>query len=337
MKIIETMPGEAAFRLFEALPRQLYPANSLRLKQTDNIADHEFLYKCFVLVQNDLPKARVALYTNPHLLYENRKTACIGCYESVDEKEIYLPLINHASAATKQTGSQFIIGPMNGSTWNNYRFSIHADSPPFLSEPVHLDCYNDHFQQAGFHSIASYFSGFTKNLEFDHPDILKREKELQEEGITFRNIDLKKFDEELERIHEFNALAFKTNFLYTPINLNSFKQKYIETKKIIDPDFVILAEDKTGELIGYFFCFQDHLNNSEKSLVIKTIARHPAKKWKGLGHAIANRIYKRAVQAGFRSVIHAFLHDEGTSTAISKNFSGAVYKKYRLYGKKLEP
>lgn len=334
MKIIETMPGEWNFHLFENLPQQLYPADSLRLKQTDSITDHEFLHKCFVVVQDDLPRARIALYNNPHLLYKGMKTACIGCYESVDVEDTYLPLISHVVTQAGNIGTQFIIGPMNGSTWNNYRFSMNQDNP-FLSEPAHFSYYNDHFQRAGFHSVARYFSSFTRNLEVDQPDILRREQELESAGVAFRNIDLEKFEAELKKIHEFNTLAFKTNFLYTPITSDTFIKKYKEIKKIIDPEFVILAEDKAKNLIGYFFCFQDFLNRSEKSLVIKTIARHPDKKWRGLGHVIANRIYKRAVKTGFTSIIHAFLYDEGTSTTISKNFSGEIYKRYQLYGKRI--
>jgi hypothetical protein len=96
-----------------------------------------------------------------------------------------------------------------------------------------------------------------------------------------------------------------------------------------------LAEDSEGNLLGYFFCIQDFYNQKEKSLILKTIARHPDKKWAGLGHVIGNQIYRKAVEQGFQTVIHAFMFDEGYSTTISKNFSGERFKNYHLYGKQI--
>lgn len=334
IEIIQTAPGDKIFHLFEDLPNEIYPADSVRFKHSETISG-QFLQSCFILISENKVQARASLYNNPYLSYQNKKTFCIGNYESVNTENISYQFISYFFAEAKKNGAEYLIGPMNGSTWDNYRFSIHHNYPNFFLEPYHHLYYNDHFLHAGFTVIAKYFSSIDTSLKYDNPDVIARENELKNSGVTFRNICLTEYKTELERLYEFNSIAFKKNFLYSPLGKDEFFKKYANTKNVIDPDFVILAEDENKKLIGYFFCQHDFLNIKEKSLIIKTIARHPDKKWSGLGHVIGNMIYRKAVEKKYKSVIHAFMYEDGTSTTISKYFSGNIYKDYVLFGKEI--
>ena len=97
----------------------------------------------------------------------------------------------------------------------------------------------------------------------------------------------------------------------------------------------MIAEDEKENIIGFIFCYEDLLNKKEKSLVIKTLARDQSKKWSGLGAVMANRIIVLAKERGYKSVIHAFMMDDGSSSESSRKFFGNVYKEYVLYGLKL--
>jgi hypothetical protein len=332
-EVILTKPGEANFSLFENFPKEIYPADSIRFKLPESI-NEEFLVSCYILSIDGKPKARAALYNNPHLSYQSKKTFSVGNYEAIDDITVSSKLLQYIFSDAKKKGAEFIIGPMNGSTWDNYRFSIHNDHPNFFLEPYHHLYYNNHFSNSGFEIIAKYITNIDRDIKFDHPEVLERTEELKKMGITFRNVNLSEYESELEKLFEFNSLAFKTNFLYTPISKETFMKKYSETKKVINPEFVILAEDEKKDLVGYFFCIDD-LFGRERSLIVKTIARHPDKKWQGLGHVIGNMIYRRAFEKKYTNIIHAFVFEGGTSTGISKNFSGGNYKNYALYGKEI--
>jgi L-amino acid N-acyltransferase YncA len=332
--IVHTKPGDENFHWFESFPAEIYPADSMRFKFAENI-NHEFLESCYVLMVDGKPKARAALYKNPHLRYQNKRSFCIGNYESVDDVSIADALLNYISSQAKQLGAEQLVGPMNGSTWDNYRFSTHHDHPNFFLEPYHHLYYNRLFTNNGFAPIAEYFSSIDKQMRFDNPGIVAREKELAEAGMTLRNINMNNFEQELLQLFEFNALAFKTNFLYTPIAWETFRKKYTEAVKIINPEFVIIAEDEAKNCVGFFFCVDDLFNRNEKSLIVKSIARHPGEKWKGLGHVIGNEITKRASRNGYKSMVHAFISEQGTSVKISQNYLGEVYKNYVLYGKEI--
>ena len=332
MKVIKTYPGDAQFHLFEQLPMQLYPEAVVRQNGPDNL-NLEFLEACYVVVERDQPKARAALYSNPHLTYQNWPAACVGNFECVEDDRIANRLFNAVAEGAKRIGAAYLIGPMNGSTWDNYRLSTHHDNAPFFMEPYHHLYYNDYFKRAGFFALSRYFSSIDTQLVHDQPAVLQRGVALENAGLTMRHIDLDDFDNELNKLYPFVSKAFRKNFLYTPISRKAFVEKYRKARPVIDPRFVLIAEDRHKNIVGFFFCVPDLFNTKEKSLIIKTIARCPGEQWRGLGHVMANHVYRLAVQQQITSIIHAFMKVQGTSTAISKNYSGKAYKNYVLYAK----
>lgn len=334
MEIITTLPGDKNFQLFEKLPTLLYPANSIKHKQTEGI-NKEFLVACYVLIDNNEVKARAALYNNPHLLYHSKKAVCLGNYECVDDTNVSTTFLNFIENEAKKLSALFLIGPMNGSTWDNYRFSVHHDYPNFLLEPYHHLYYNKQFEAIGFSPISEYSSSIDYELPFDYPDLLKREAELIVAGVKFRNINMDDYLGELKKLYPFITNAFKSNFLYTPIKWETFSAKYLEAAKIIKPEYVRIAEDKNGNLIGFVFCYDDLFNTTEKSLVVKTLARNESKEWSGLGQVICNPIVRDVKTKGYTSMVHAFIIKQGTSRGTSEKFLGKVYKNYVLYGKAL--
>lgn len=332
--LIKTHPGETSFQQFEAVPTNVYPEDSLRLKQTDGI-NRAFLVECWIVLRNELPVARLAVYNNPNLVFQGKHAGCIGNYECENDPETARLILKKAFERLKELQISFVIGPMNGSTWDNYRFSTHHNAAPFLLEPHHHLYYNDQFRENGFGIISGYTSSFDTDLPHDSPELLEREQHFLEMGVTIRPIDLEHFDAELERLYPFVTAAFQTNFLYTPIAWEAFRDKYREAIKIINPDFVLIAEDAQKQPVGFMFNYQNLYCTTEKQLVVKTIARSYDKQWSGLGHVIANKAVAHAKQQGFSALIHAFMIEEATSTGISRNFSGEVYKNYALYGREL--
>ena len=332
MEIIKTFPGEVDFHLFDELVKRLYPADSIRHQQTDKI-NEAFLVSCFVLVQDGNPKARVALYNNQELIHEEKHAFCIGNFECIQDQEIANHLIQHVIKEIKKQNGTYLIGPMNGSSWDNYRFSMHHDSPNFFLEPYHHLYYNDLFKDLGFEPISYYTSSMDTVMQFDYPDVLEIEIKLKNDGIIVREIDMNNYESELKNIFPLVIATFKNNFLYTPIQWEYFRDKYLQAAAIMKPENVLIAENSHGETIGLIFCYDDLSNQKDKSLIIKTIARNPSERYSGLGQVMGNQLIKSLNQRKYKSLIHAFMIESGVSTFASKKFHGNNYKKYVLYGK----
>lgn len=332
--IIKTIPGDAQFASFTEVALKLHTGENSKYAKEEQL-NEDFLNCCYVLLADNVPVARVALYKNPNLTYMGLNTLCLGNYECIDDIAVATELLNHVANEARRLGADYIIGPMNGSTWDNYRFTTHHNYAPFFLEPFQPLYYNDHFLAIGLEPIASYFSSIDLDFKYNNPEIEALATAFGEMGMVLRNIDLQHYQEELEKLYPFLLETFKSNFLYTPISLNSFLKKYLAAEKFIDSQFVIIAEDAEKNPVGLSFCVKDYLDPTGKSMIVKTLARHPDKKWKGLGNILGNEIGKKCLKLGYTSVVHALIYEQGTSLNLSKNYSGKLYKNYALYGKKL--
>jgi len=327
-----TLPGDENFHLFEQLPSKLYDKFVL---SRINKPEKQHLKQCVLVIKNKVPVARAAFYINPNLKYNNAKTACIGSYECIDDQETSGRLFDAIKKLAKQHKVQWLIGPMEGSTWSNYRFSTHHNAPDFFMEPHHHLYYNDHFTKAGFNAIANYLSSLDETLFYDLESIQEIEHNYLEKGLTLRNLNLDDFGNELQKIGKFSIDQFSSNFLYSPIQPNDFVEKYKPLKAFFNPQFIKVLENKNGEIQAFIFAIKDHLDSSNETLIIKSVVRKKDASIKHVGAYLAQKINYLAKKSGYNKVIHAFMIDTNASHKISTQQSASTYKAYALYGMKI--
>ena len=333
MKLLETIPGDDNFRIYSDVLRNL-DYSPLQLKTKSTAIENEFLHTGLVALDDfGNPVGRLAIYNNTHLKYNNLKTFTVGGYECINDLKVSKLLFDKAIEISKLNNVEYLIGPMNGSSWYDYRYSDNYDEL-FFSEVFHKDYYINHFILNEFNVIGRYYSSIDENLEIKH-NTIEREKELTAEGITFRNIDFKNYEKELELIYDLCEVAFINNFLFTPISKPAFLEKYKSLIHFLKEELIILAFDKSGNLIGFILSFDDIYSNTNKRLIVKTLARHPDRKWMGLGNILSDKIQKFAIEKQYHSIIHSFMYNEGNSVNLSKKYSTKLFKNYNLYGKEI--
>lgn len=302
------------------------------LRNATEIPPKAHFYHGVLVKALDRTLASAVLYLNTDIVFEDKITGFIGAFEAEDNPEGVSLLFAEIEQIAKALGLNFLIGPMDGSTWENYRYHDSPALPLFLMEMEHPGYYPTLWMQSGFRPISSYYSSESFELQHDDEAVSANRARLAREGIHIHSIELSRYEEELDNLYPFLLNAFASNFLYSPLSATSFKEKYLSLQKYLDPDFVLLA--KHGErTVGVFFCVQDFLDQAQKTLIIKTIARDPAPLYSGLGHVMAAQVYQTANARGYTRIIHAFLKENGTSTPISKKFFGTPFKTYSLYGK----
>ncbi|MDX1653234.1 MAG: hypothetical protein R3277_12120 [Brumimicrobium sp.] len=334
MTWIKTLPGEPDYVYFERLPYTIYPKESPRFKLGFDPVNL-YLTGCFVYLENNEPKARFAFYENPLLRYNNRKVACIGSYECVKNTEIAERTLEFAKEIARSKDYGFLIGPMEGATWNNYRFTDDFKEGPFFMEPYHHPYYPEQFRASGFNIIAKYASNLDNKLFYDQKEIDEKKEEFLNAGLRIRNIDLTNFREELNKMACFCNAAFKDNFLFTPIKADVFLDKYLKFKDKIDPEFFLIVENRDQEIVGLFFPVKDFNDHSEQRFILKTMARTKDFPVPGMVRFLGQKTIKTALKKGFREVIHAFILQENVSVEISNRFMGKPYKSHSLYGTEL--
>lgn len=335
MRCVKSFPGQREHQKFDELINRLYPGNSYRMQLGfDPIPD--FLEGCYSISNEKEVVARFALYQTPDLVYNGKRAISIGSYECAEDPMIATYTLNSAASIAEELGSEVLIGPMEGATWNNYRFTEDFDQhPPFFLEPIHKSYYPDQFLSNDFEKIAHYTSNIDRNLSYNHKDLQELESEFHRQGFKLRTINLDEFTEELEKIAKFCDNAFKDNFLFTAIRKETFIQKYRSQRDKINPLFTLIAEDIAGEMVGIFFPIHDYMDPSGKRFILKTMARSKDIGFKNMVRFLGQKTIKTAIDLGYEEVIHAFVHDTNVSRKISAEFRGQHYKTHALYARNL--
>ncbi len=318
-------------RGFLKLPELLYDYN--KLKQVPNeIIEGDFV-KALLIPE----KGRLVLFHHPAMINQGVPYMTLGFFECIDDIEIARALFDAAREVAIKLGIKSLVGPMNGNTWNAYRFMESGSTPLFLTEYYHHHYYLKLWEGGGFSPIAKYFSSIDMQLNLNE-DINDEalEKKFKAEGINIRSINIALFEQEIGLIHEFCSTYFANNFLFTPIESNAFLAKYMPIKPLIDPGFVKIAEDENGKITALFFAIPDIYNSVTPTLVVKTIVRNPSRKYAGIIHLLGNLIVKEARKKGYLHMIHAFMHASNTSNKVSKKFSGEVFRSYVLFGNNIK-
>lgn len=291
--------------------------------------------RVFVIDENQEIAAHAALWWNDTPDLEGEKIGAIGGFTSIDEESAKAVLDKCAEILVSK-GSSVIVGPMNGNTWRRHRFVTWSEGrPSYLLEPRNEAAYPGWWQAAGFSELSHYSSSLMPlDGQRALPEAVKRR--LEKSGVTLRRLNPDCYDDELRLIHQISLASFSSNFLYTPLEEESFIQAYRKVRGYVDVDFVRIAV-RDGHACGFVFGIPDleALQRGEKpALIVKTLAVDPAARCAGLGTWLVDEIHESAREKGYSEAIHALQHETNTSLKITGRHHGEVFRRYSLFHKR---
>lgn len=276
--------------------------------------------------------------------YNGRKTSYIGnvnIYEKYrkDEEQLF----NKVFEELKKEGIEIIIGPLNGTTWNTYRYVTEKGSRrQFLLEPWNEDYSVSLFEKLDFKHLAGYISTVMEGMNSDgRKNLNKKIEKLKKfdyyEDIRVESAENKDLLTVLNKVYDLTVEAFKNNFLYSELEREIFLKMYLSYEdKIIKKFFKMLY--LRDELIGYVFGIPDYTELGYKgkidTVILKTIAISPEYNGKGMGYILINSLIEEAEKEGYENVIYALMHESN----VSKNIGlllGNMLRKYTLFIKEL--
>ncbi len=301
-------------------------------------ADHH----CLLRDETGQVLARCSLWWNKVPAYHKYRVGLIGHFAAAGA-DAALQILSHAEQLLAARSCDYVIAPIDGSTWHHYRLVIEAgDEPVFFLEPHNPADWPQYFRRAGFDILSSYFSALATDPGSTDPRIAPALRRLQDRGIRLRTLRLECFDTELESIYEISIRSFSANFLYTPISRQEFMQQYQAVRPCVRPELTLIAEHE-GRPAGFVFALPD-LNQATRAdhgrtidtAIIKTVAVLPGRRYAGLGRVLVAEAQRRAALAGYKRVIHALMHEDNVSRNISRHYARPM-RRYALFGKELTP
>ena len=236
-------------------------------------------------------------------------------------------LLEEAALFASQEGAVSLIGPMEGDTWHNYRLPTEGSkTPAFFMEPTCGEHDLGVFKKAGFCSISNYFSASVPLCDVNSPAPQSQEDLIVTawDGSEAQNV--------FSEVHELSCAAFAKNAFYKPIELNEFLSMYMPLVPYMKPELMFLARDSAGKLQGFLFGIPNHAEGENPdSVILKTYASLR----KGAGYLLSSTFYTAAQKAGYKTAIHALMHNDNLSALRSATNGAEIFRHYALMGRSL--
>ena len=370
VKLVATKAELAAFIDF---PHSLFEGDKnyvpeLHIAQRDVLTpgkhpfhDHSTI-QCFLAYQDGKIRGRIAaILNNNHNSFGDKKDGFFGFLDLYNDAAVAEKLITEAKNWLTEKGLNTMIGPVNPSTNDPSGLLVEGfDSPPVAMMTYNKPYYLDLLTANGFIKKFDLLAYDLPTQTVDKRTIQLKEalrKRFEDRNIVVRNINLKDYANEVQKILSVYNSAWQANTGFVPMTDDEFKYLAKDLKMILDKDFCMLAE-KEGKVIGFALAIPDI---NQVQIKIKRGRLLPFGIFKlllGLKKINYVRVIALGVNEEYRKVgVEAYFYAEIIQKAIDKKITGGeaswilennemmnkglrnlkatAYKRYRIFEKEI--
>jgi len=299
----------------------------------------------------------VSIVNYRHIQFHNEKAGFFGFFECINDTEVSSALLDKVSEELKNDGMEIIRGPMNFSTNEECGFLIEGfDEPPMLMTPYNMPYYNELMENYGLHKAEDLYA-YIYDVKSRLPEKVLRVAAISEKrGITVRSISKKNFASEMKVFKEVYNSAWGKNWGFIPLTDDELDYLGNRLKQIAVPDLTLIAEDN-GKPVGFMGLLPDFnyvlkhmkgklnpitiikaLHYSRKIKDLRLLLLGIKKEYRNKGvDAILFRVgFEGIKKGGYKRVEFSWiLEDNIPIQRIVEMIGGKLYKRYRIYEKKL--
>jgi GNAT superfamily N-acetyltransferase len=268
LKPVET---KAEWNAFIALPWKIYEGDPnwvppLRMAVRDllDVAKnpffkHAFMHAILAYRGDEVVGRIVGVIDDNHNRFHDEKTAFFGFLELIDEQALCNALLDEVARWAKARGMTTLRGPMNPSTNHECGLLVEGfQDPPSVMMTYNPPYYAKLVEGWGLTKskdlLAYEIDG--RKARFAERLIAQSERLKAKGSVKIRQIDLKKFDQELAMIQEIYNDAWEKNWGFVPMDPEEFQHLAKDMKMILDPRLVLIAEVR-GEAAGFALTLPD--------------------------------------------------------------------------------
>ncbi|UWX58452.1 GNAT family N-acetyltransferase [Chlorobaculum sp. MV4-Y] len=281
-----------------------------------------------------------------------------GFFECVNDQKVADALFEAAAMWLKSKGLDTMRGPVSPSMNDQCGMLTKGyDSPPVFLMLYNPPYYNELCLNSG-HKVGQELLAWYIDQKMIDISRLSRiaQHVLKREGLTVRDMDMKNFDSEVDKIREIYNKAWEKNWGFVPMTDKEFDFMAKSMKSVADPHFIYFVEDKDGRAIGFSLSLPDinqalkHVNGNPftpwglvKFLWYKrnismfrtiTMGVLPEYRNKGIDSILNARISEYGGKYGlFASEMSWVLKSNEAMSKLAKVIGGIPYKEYVIYEK----
>jgi GNAT superfamily N-acetyltransferase len=299
-----------------------------------------------------------AIVDEAHNRFHAEKTVFFGLYESLNDFETSRTLIEAAAAWGKEKGMDTLRGPMNLSMNDECAFLLEGfDSPPAVMMPYNPPFYLELMEKNGLLKAKDLYAFYmTREHTIQEKVRTLADKARQELNATIRTVNLKKADEEAEKVAYIYNHGWERNWGFVPWTDREMSHMVNKLKMVADPDLVIFAEID-GRTVGFAFGLPNYseilikmngrllpfgiiklLLNRKKIKGMRAVVFGLLKEYRqtGLSYLLYSELEKNAIRKGYEwGEMSWQLEDNEAINRFVLSIGAKVYKKYRIFEKKI--
>jgi GNAT superfamily N-acetyltransferase len=319
----------------------------------------------FLAWMNGRPVGTISAAEDRALNERTGKRECIfGFFECIENPEAARLLLDRAAGWARERGLDILSGPFNLDYESGYGVLIEGrDRPPVMLCGHTPPYYRGMMEAYGFSPIRADNIAYEINVAEASP-ALKRTAVLAERirrqgWITIRTPDMRRWQEEVDTVHMLlnRALAHIPDF--RPYERDAVQALISPFRLIADPDLILFAQVE-GKTIGWFpgvpnvneilihanglrypwdrLKLLTHMRDRPKCLSIKSVLILPEYWGSGAPLLLFDEMARRARMKGYTWADLSLTSEDNPYTpALASRMGARIYKRYRVYTKKLEP
>lgn len=342
------------------------PIIAERLELIDSKKNPFFLHskmKLFLAKSGNKVVGRIAAIINGnHLATYKDDVGFFGFFESINDQEVANALFDKAAEWLRSQGLSSMRGPANPSMNDDVGTLIEGfDSPPVIMMPYNPAYYPELYDKYGFVKKMDLFAYLLEKEDY-MTDKLKRLHDVvrQRYGITIREMNFrnkKQFMNDVATVKNIYNSAWEPNWGFVKMTDEEFNHLAKGLKQVAEQKLAFIAEingkpvgftlalpdininlihNKSGSLLGALW----HILTKKKKinmLRIIVLGILPEYQKIGIDAVMFYETGVRGISLGIEKGEASFILESNTmmNRAATMTMNGKLYKKYRIYEKKI--
>jgi hypothetical protein len=189
-----------------------------------------------------------AIENRAHNRFHEDRVGFFGFFECIDDSEVARALFTAAESWLKSKGLTTMRGPMNPST--NHECGLLIEG--FNVHPIFMTNWNPAYylpllDAAGFEKAKDLNAYWVQVTGPDKTPLPPRfaalaERALRDSNVTFRDVDLSRFKQEVDMLWDVYNSAWEKNWGFVPMTRDELVHMAKDLKPLIDPNLAFVAE-----------------------------------------------------------------------------------------------
>jgi hypothetical protein len=307
------------------------------------------------------PAGRIAaIISYNHLKTHNDEAGFFGLFECINDQKAANLLFDKAASYLRSQNMRIMRGPISMNINDEIGLQISGfDTPPVIMMPHNPPYYEKLIETYGLKKEIDWYAYYMEDREGKVPERLARGFELIKKryNITIRPINMKRFDEEVKKIHRVYTSAWEKNWGAVAMTDDEFHHLAKDLKLIAVPELTLIAEVE-GKIAGVSLALPDinqvfkRIKNGrllpfgvfkllwfkKKIDMIRLTIMGVIKEYRhmGIDTCFVYETYRKSLALGmWRCEMSQILETNVSMNNVLTKLGAHIYKTYRIYNRTL--